>query len=271
MLALPRKTTMPEKAKSNAPQWSAAVRSESLSWSIVRQIREALFSGKLKPGDFLGSELSLADQFGVSRMAARDALRALIAMGIVEIRMGSRGGAWVAVGNSDHLVDALSIQLHLIGLTPEELLEAQSVTSVAAAQLAAGRATEEDVVRMRAAAKATGGATSDRAAFTAASLRFRESILEASKNRVLLAQYRAFESVLQPLLVANTTPAGIRRILDSNAAVLQAITDGDAAAAGELMRQREASIRTYILGAEKPAPKDASKASGTTRRSAKPR
>jgi GntR family transcriptional repressor for pyruvate dehydrogenase complex len=239
---------MQEKSNKSGPVWETAVRSESLSWSIVRQIRDALFSGKLKPGDFLGSEISLGQQFGVSRVASRDALRALIAMGIVEVRMGSRGGAWVAQGDSERLVDALSIQLHLIGLTPGELLEAQSATSVAAAALAAGRATPEDADNMRAAARDTEQAASDPHTFTAASMRFRESIVRASKNRLLIAQYRAFGSVLGPLLEANTTPAATRKVIRSNAALLKAITAGDAATAAELMRERESGIQTRILG-----------------------
>jgi GntR family transcriptional repressor for pyruvate dehydrogenase complex len=239
---------MPDDIKSSPLRWDTAVRTESLSWSIIRQIREALFSGKLKPGDFLGSEITLAQQFGVSRMAARDALRSLSAMGIVEIRMGSRGGAWVTTGNPERMVDALAIQLRLIGVSSVELLEAQGAMSVVAAELAAGRATEQDVERMRLAARATEGAGNDPQAFTTSSLRFHESVVEASQNRVLVAQFRALETVLGPLLVANTNPAVARRVIKSNTALLAAIVAGDADAAGRVMRERVAAIRTKLLG-----------------------
>jgi GntR family transcriptional regulator, transcriptional repressor for pyruvate dehydrogenase complex len=244
---------MNEPSAHTAPQWEPAARAESLSWSIVRQIRDALFSGKLKAGEFIGSEITLAQQFGVSRIAARDALRSLIAMGVVEVRMGSRGGAWVAMGNSDRLVDSLAVQLHLIGLTAAEMLEAQSITSIASAELAAGRVTPEDAARMEEAAQATEAAAGDPHAFTEASMRFREAIVNASKNRVLIAQYRAFGSVLGPLLEANTTAAATRRIIQSNARLLQAIVNGDAVAAGELMRERESGIRMRILGSDSTA------------------
>lgn len=187
--------------------------------------------------------------------------------------MGSRGGAWVAQGDSERLVDALSIQLHLIGLTPGELLEAQSATSIAAAALAAGRATPQDAESMRAAAHETEQAASDPHAFTAASMRFRECIVKASKNRILIAQYRAFGSVLGPLLEANTTAAATRKVIRSNAALLKAITAGDVSTAVELMRERESGIQTRILGATAPHeqstspdnPTDAPSASVTTK------
>lgn len=230
------------------PRWDAAVRSESLSWSIVRQIRDALFEGKLTPGEFVGSEITLAQQFGVSRMAARDALRSLSAMGIVEIRMGSRGGAWVATGNPERLVDALSVQLTLIGLLPEELLEAQSAISVAAAELAAKRSTEDDHKRLKEAAQATERAAESARGFTDAALKFHLCILEASKNRVLAAQFRALQSVLEPLLIANTTEQTMRSVKKSNAALLKAITAREGLVAGQLMRERVEGIKTFILG-----------------------
>jgi len=259
---------MPEDIKNNPLRWDAAVRTESLSWSIIRQIREALFSGKLKPGDFLGSEITLAQQFGVSRMAA---LRSLSAMGIVEIRMGSRGGAWVTTGNPERMVDAMAIQLRLIGVSSVELLEAQGAMSVVAAELAAGRATDEDVKRMRLAALATEDAGDDPQAFTTLSLRFHESVVEASQNRVLVAQFRALETVLGPLLVANTNPAVARRVIKSNTALLNAIVASDVEAAGRVMRERVVAIRAKLLGAVSAAangsvPKPSSTAGGAAPR-----
>ena len=230
------------------PKWDAAVRSESLSWSIVRQIRTALFDGKLNPGDFLGGEITLAAEFGVSRMAARDALRSLEAMGIVEIRMGSRGGVWVANGNPARLVETLSVQLRLIGLTTEEVLEAEGTLRIAAAELAARRATPTDIENLQAAAQATKQAVGDAEAFTTAALRFQECILEASQNRVLIAQFRAVESVLRPLLLANTTTTATRRVVESNTALLKAISSGDVAAAGQAMRDNVSKIQRAILG-----------------------
>lgn len=236
----------------NTPRWDAAVRAESLSWSIVRQIREALFGGQFKPDDFLGSEISLAQEFGVSRMAARDALRSLSAMGIVEIRMGSRGGAWVAAGNPDRLVDALSIQLRLIGVTAEEMFETQSAVSVVAAELAAEHQVPECIARMRSAGQAAADAENDPPAFADAALHFHQCIVEGSQNRVLLAQFLALRAVMQPLLLANTTPSSRRRVIKSNARLLAAIAAGDVQAAGQAMRDRVASIRSGILGFAEP-------------------
>lgn len=131
----------------------APLQAETLSWRIVSQVRAALFSGQLKSGDLLGSEAMIAQQFQVSRMAARDALRTLAAVGIVEIRMGIKGGAWIAKGNANRFADALSIQLQLIGVTAAEILDTRMAIDPVAAGLAATLATPEDIVRLEAAAE----------------------------------------------------------------------------------------------------------------------
>ena len=94
-----------------------AGRSSSLSAQIVADVRDALFAKQLKPGDFLGTEKDLAARFGVSRIVARDALRTLEALGIVEIRMGKGGGARIAHGNPRLFAEALAVQLDLTGVT----------------------------------------------------------------------------------------------------------------------------------------------------------
>jgi GntR family transcriptional regulator, transcriptional repressor for pyruvate dehydrogenase complex len=61
---------------------------------VLRQLDEIVSNSGLKPGDRLGSERELAEQFGVSRVPVREALRALESMGKIEIRPAS--GSYVA-------------------------------------------------------------------------------------------------------------------------------------------------------------------------------
>jgi len=98
-----------------------AGRSSSLSAQIVTWVRDTLFAKTLKPGDFLGTEKDLAARFGVSRIVARDALRTLEALGIVEIRMGKGGGARIAQGNPRLFAEALAVQLDLTGVSTADL------------------------------------------------------------------------------------------------------------------------------------------------------
>src|SRR5215467_11539033 len=124
-------------------------RATSLSSHIVAQVRDDLFEKRIKPGDFLGTEMELAERYDVSRMAARDALRTLAALGIVEIRMGKGGGARIAPGNPRLFAEALAVQLDLTGVTAGEVLDAQRAIETLAAELAAQNATASDIARLR--------------------------------------------------------------------------------------------------------------------------
>src|SRR6476646_8788442 len=76
-----------------------ASRSSSMSDHIVAWVRDALFAKILFFNDTPTTEKDLAARFDASRIVARDALRTLEALGIVEIRMGKGGGARIAQGN----------------------------------------------------------------------------------------------------------------------------------------------------------------------------
>jgi GntR family transcriptional repressor for pyruvate dehydrogenase complex len=125
------------------------LRSATLSNQIVAQVRELLFEKKLRPGDFLGTEMDLAERFGVSRIVARDALRTLEAQGIVEIKVGAGGGARIAQGNARLFAEALAVQLDLTGVSVSEIMDAQRAIECLAAELAAINATAEDHARLR--------------------------------------------------------------------------------------------------------------------------
>src|SRR5262249_33357351 len=93
----------------------APLRSATMSTQIVAQVREALFAKELRPGDFLGTEKDLAERFAVSRIVARDSLRTLEAQGVVEIKVGSGGGARIARGNARLFAEALAVEVEPAG------------------------------------------------------------------------------------------------------------------------------------------------------------
>src|SRR6478672_4942762 len=140
------------KPQVSSERWSRweDVRPQSVSSRIVEQVRAALFRGELKPGDVLGSESDLARKFGVSRVPVRDAFKTLQALGIVEVKMGANGGARIAAGDPNRFADALAVQLKLVGISVEEMFDAQIAVEVMAAELAAKRATEGDLEALRA-------------------------------------------------------------------------------------------------------------------------
>ena len=220
-----------------------AGRSSSLSAQIVSHVRDALFAKQIKPGDFLGTEKDLAAQFGTSRIVARDALRTLEALGIVEIRMGKGGGARIAHGNPRLFAEALAVQLDLTGVSVPEIMDAQRAIETLGAELAAENATPEDIARLRLLLKQAENAIGDLDAFTALSRDFHLAVAEASHNRVLVVQLISLEHVSWPRRNVTATPALARHILDIHTKLADLIELRDAAGARALMDDHVKMIR----------------------------
>lgn len=218
-------------------------RGGTLSSRIVEEIRNAVFDGRLSPGDFLGSEHELAQRFGVSRITVRDALRSLSATGIVEIRQGAGGGARIAEANLDHFADALAVQFQLAGVGTVETLAAQSAIESMAAELAAEHRTAEDLDVLAAAIERAASVISDAVAFTEASLAFHLAVAEASHNRALFALLRALRYAVWPAENKSATVEVATRVQNAHRAIYERIEARDGRGAREAMNDHLGGIR----------------------------
>jgi len=220
-----------------------AGRSSSLSAQIVNQVRDQLFARQLKPGDFLGTEKDLAARFGASRIVARDALRTLEALGIVEIRMGKGGGARIAHGNPRLFAEALAVQLDLTGVSAAEIMDAQRAIETLGAELAAENATPEDIAKLRRLLAEAEASIGDLDRFTRLSRDFHLAVAEASHNRVLVVQLISLEHVSWPRRNVTATSRLARHILEIHTKLADLIELRDPAAARALMDDHVKMIR----------------------------
>jgi GntR family transcriptional repressor for pyruvate dehydrogenase complex len=123
---------------------------DRVSQVIVDQIKVLIRDGRLKPGDRLPSERELCQQFGVSRVTVREALRVLEASGLVTIRVGAHGGAFLTTPSAERLGEGLADLLSLAPLTASNVTEARMVVELGILPLVVERATEEDVAALMA-------------------------------------------------------------------------------------------------------------------------
>lgn len=126
----------------------SAVSVGRVSQVIVDQIRNLIRQGRLRPGDRLPSERDLCERFGVSRVTVREALRVLEAGGLIDVRVGARGGAFVTTPTNARLGEGLADLLQLSPLTAAEVTEARMVFELGIVPLVVERATEEDLVAL---------------------------------------------------------------------------------------------------------------------------
>jgi GntR family transcriptional repressor for pyruvate dehydrogenase complex len=213
-------------------------RPQSLPDAVMTEIQRFFVQRGLKVGDRLPPERELARQLAVGRSSLREAIQGLQTMGFVEVRHGigtfftSEPGKW--------LLSPLRFNdtppRRLFG----ELIEARLLVEVRLAALAAERATEADLVRIREAAEKRAHAT--RGQYRARGLEFHLAVAEAAHNTVLATMLKAVSNLYADVLdtldrAAREVEAGFRaRQQSGHDAVLRAIAARDPAAAAEAMR-----------------------------------
>lgn len=225
---------------------SAPTRSMTVANWIVQRIRDALFEGRLKSGDFVGTELDIAKKFGVSRIAARDALKTLDAAGVVAIRPGPGGGARIAQANPKRFSDALAIQLKLLALSEKEIYVSQQAIELMATEYAARNATESDLEALEGLLHQAKSLKHDPIAFSQSCFEFHAAVTRASHNRVLVALREAIESVIPDAYRGNPNPQQMESILDYHRKILQLLKRRDAERATEQMREHMRSLDRWL-------------------------
>lgn len=208
---------------------------------IIEQMRSAIFSG-MSPGDRIGSEIDLAPKFGVSRLAMRDAVRALRTLGLIEVRMGTQGGLFVAHSDPRHLGEAFAVQIHQMGVGWTEMTEALASLEPAIAALAAARRSEEDLVALHELVDRQRACVDDRDAFHRATSDFHVAIAAAAGNRALLVAQQAFRLNLNSRFPPGDLAEVAQPVIAAHVAILEAIKLRDADLAAKMMAEHTSEI-----------------------------
>jgi GntR family transcriptional regulator, transcriptional repressor for pyruvate dehydrogenase complex len=116
--------------------------------TISEDIRSRVASGALKPGHKLSSERDLAEQYGASRAAVREALRSLERGGVIELRKGPKGGTFIRAADNDLVTQSLNDAITFGGVSIESLTESRTIVLTAVVRLACERGTDADFDRM---------------------------------------------------------------------------------------------------------------------------
>uniref|UniRef100_Q0HSY1 Transcriptional regulator, GntR family n=1 Tax=Shewanella sp. (strain MR-7) TaxID=60481 RepID=Q0HSY1_SHESR len=118
------------------------------STEVGQQLKEAIIDGRYKAGDKLPSERELIELFMVSRTVVREAVKILEASGLVEIRQGAMGGAFVKQVDYERLSDACRDLLTMGKMSLPEIVQVRMLLEPQVARLAAKNCTAEQAARL---------------------------------------------------------------------------------------------------------------------------
>ncbi len=222
-----------------------------MSEEVLDQLREAILAGRFKPGDKLPSERELTQDFGVSRVVVREAIRALELTGFVTLRQGPTGGAFVTDLSLDHLVSAY-VDLFLANkLSASELAQARRHIEPETARLAALRVDAASARRLEKAFAAEQIQTLNHAEWVSRNMTVHYLLAGMCGNRF-------YEAIVNPLLrlteeiIRVVKP--VKTIIHSHeehGRIVAAVAAGNAPAAAAAMADHVARATEALVELEK--------------------
>jgi GntR family transcriptional regulator, transcriptional repressor for pyruvate dehydrogenase complex len=212
------------------------VKTSRLYEQIVQQVEGSILKGQLKPGDQLPAERDLAQRFGVSRTAVREAVKTLREKGLVEAYSGR--GTFVTNGTSQAIRQSLDLMIRINQQDGSaNLVELRLVLEPEIAGLAASKIDDQLLATMREAVAIMDRSLRDPDAFVEADLDFHLALAEAVGNPLILSLLDSIVGLLreQRSRIFNVD-GGPERGQFHHKRILAAIERRDPEAAREAMR-----------------------------------
>ncbi|MFO1057145.1 MAG: transcriptional regulator NanR [Dongiaceae bacterium] len=224
------------------------IRRRKLYEEVALRIEEMIREGRYAPGDQLPAERELMEELGVGRSAVREAMLALQRMGLVTVSSGERSR--VTAPTAKALVGELSGAARLL-LAQEggvqRFQEARALFEVGLARIAAQRATEADLARLRAALEANRESIGDHARFMRTDVAFHYAIAEIPGNPIFTSLYNAVvEWLTEQRGISGQARGAGEAAYAAHARIYEAIAAHDPAAAEQAMQQHlDAVVKLY--------------------------
>lgn len=115
---------------------------------VAEQLEEAIVSGELKPGEKLPPERDMTVDLATSRRSLREAMRVLEQKGLIETKVGVKGGNFVKVPSTDSVSETLALLIRCKKVPVNELAEFRIDMEGTIARRAAQRADESDIEKI---------------------------------------------------------------------------------------------------------------------------
>ena len=219
------------------------IQSARLYEQIVEQIESQVLSGKLRYGDRLPTERELAAQFGVSRTAVREAVKALREKGLVQSQQGR--GTFITDGTASSVRHSLGFMMKIGAAEGSvSLTEAREILEPEIAALAATRADAGCIAAMEQAVAAMDAALNNADAFIEADLAFHLALAKATQNPLIPTLLNPIVDLLREdrKRIFNT-PGAPKRGQLYHKRILAAVVQHNATAAHKAMRAHLRQVR----------------------------
>jgi GntR family transcriptional repressor for pyruvate dehydrogenase complex len=211
--------------------FNAIGREARLSDKVTDAILATIASNQLKPGDLLPTERELGEQFGVSRTVIREAIRALRAKGMLEVKGGS--GVRIVAVNEGTVRESMRHFVQGSELDYTKVDEVRRVLEVAAAGLAAERATPDDIAHINETIEQMDSSCEDIESTVQFDIAFHRALATATHNELFLVLHDSMGEMLLEVRRRNLSRGADRRrlVVEMHRRIRDAVANHDPEAA----------------------------------------
>ncbi|MBM4351129.1 MAG: FadR family transcriptional regulator [Deltaproteobacteria bacterium] len=227
------------------------IKQHRISEEVAENLKLSIISGQFKPGEKLPSERDLSDQFQVSRVAIREALRTLENSGFITTRQGSTGGAYVTELTFEYLVNAFLDLFLSDKISIPELHQVRLLIEPQVARLAALKITPEYAQRLMEALETEELPITTLSVDVDRKQRVHFILAEMCENRFFEALMRSLLKLTKRVIEAvnpdpdTVHPTGMHR------SVVESVIAGNAKAAFEAMEKHTIDFGENFIKMEK--------------------
>ena len=219
---------------------------------VVDQIQEAIIQGHLKVGDRLPAERELKAMLQTSRSTLREALRVLEQKGLIEIKLGTGGGAVVKAVSSDLVAESLDLLIRSHKVSLRHIAEFRERIEGDVVILATSRMTEADKTMLNQlldnARRCAGQGADAVADFLTADQRIHLFLAQITGNPIYISILKIMHDNIRRYFDELLVMEG--REMQENIKDLEALVStmesGDARAAGDIVRAHVRRFSSYM-------------------------
>jgi len=242
-----------------APFKITSLKRRRVNESVSHQIRQAIFSGLLAPGHKLPPERELAERFQTSRVALREALRALEKEGMITIKRGFGGGAFVA--DFDNALRALGASLNTVvklgRAKSAYLTEVRTILEPQIVRLATQRATPADLRAIESVVVMQEEELGRVELSRKFDLEFHRRLADAAHNPILNIVVNAVNESIRDAILRSKLSRDMRtQVVGFHRRIFEAVQNQNEVLAQTIMAEHVAGVQCHIEGADEQTPSD---------------
>ena len=209
---------------------------ERLVDRVANDIQMLIGNSQLAPGMKLPSEKDLSEKTGVSRTVIREAVKILVAKGLLETRQGS--GTVVRKPNGEQLAEHLNLLLQTKGFSLDDLHQVRSILEVEIAGIAAAKASEEEISDLERVMERMEAVVDDPVAYPDADAEFHGKLAQMTHNTLLILLMESVGDILRSVRQSVARyPSITGPVMPDHRLILEAVRQHNVEVAREAMRE----------------------------------